>query len=117
MTEITFALCFALCALAVWRAAHFLTRENGPLDLIARLRTALGSSILGHMVDCFHCSSLLFSLPPALWMSSSRRVFPIEWLALWAVACLLERATQKQGKYIRVTQVSTSYIDKVIRGV
>jgi hypothetical protein len=117
MTEIAFALCFALCALAVWRAAHFLIRGNGPLDLIARLRTAFGSSILGHVVDCFYCSSLLFSLLPALWMSNSLRVFPIEWLSLWAVACLLERATQQHVKYVRVTPVSTSYIDKVIRGV
>src|ERR1035438_4187687 len=113
MTEITFVWCFALCALAVWRVAHLLARENGPLDLIARLRTALGSSIPGRLMDCFYCLSLLFSLPPALWMCSSRMGFLIQWLVLSAVACLLERATQKQGKYIRVTPVSTSYMDKI----
>jgi hypothetical protein len=117
MIESTFVLCFALCALAVWRVAHLLARENGPWDLIVRLRIALGSSILGRLMDCFYCLSFLFSLPSALWISSSRMGFLIQWLALSAVACLLERATQKQGKYIRVSPVSTSYMDKVIRGV
>jgi len=87
------------------------------LDLIVRLRAALGSSTLGRLMDCFYCLSFMLSLPPALWLSSGRMGFLILWLALSAVACLLERATQKKGKYIRVSPVSTSYIDKVIRGV
>lgn len=117
MTESTFIWRFALCALAVWRVAHSLARENGPWDLIVRLRTVLGSSILGRLMDCFYCLSFLVSLPLALWMSSSLMGFLIQWMALSAMAFLLELATQKQGKYIRVSQVSTSHMDKVIHGV
>ena len=117
MTESAFAWCFALCALAVWRVAHLLARENGPLDLIVRLRTALGSSMLGRLMDSFYCLSFLISLPPALWMSSSRMGFLVQWLALSVGASLLELATQNQKKYIHVTPVSTSQIDKVIGGV
>jgi hypothetical protein len=36
MIERTYALCFSLCALANWRVAYLLARENGPLHLIAR---------------------------------------------------------------------------------
>jgi len=117
MTEGTSVLCLALCSLAVWRVAHSLARESGPFNLIVRLRAALGSNFLGRVMDCFYCVSFLVSLPPALWMSSSRMGFLVQWLALSAVASLLERATQKQGKYIRVSPVSTSYMDKVISGV
>jgi hypothetical protein len=117
MIEPMFFWCFALCALAVWRVAHLVAKENGPLGLIARLRTALGPSILGRLMDCFYCVSFLVALSPALWISRGRIGFLIQWLALSAVASLLELATQNAKRTIRVTPVSTSYIDKVIRGV
>jgi len=114
----TFVWSFALCALAVWRVAHLLAIENGPLNLVVRLRTALDSSMLGRLMDRFYFLSFLISLPPAIWMSNSLVGFFVQWLALSAVACLLERATQDpQMQRIRITRVSTSYIDKVIRGV
>jgi hypothetical protein len=117
MIEVNYVWCFALCALAVWRAAHLLARESGPWDAIARLRAALGSGVLGRLMDCFYCLSFLIALPPAMWMSSSRMGFLIQWLALSAVACLLERATQRQQNGLRVSAASISYLDKVIRGV
>jgi hypothetical protein len=113
MNRSTFILCFVLCSLAVWRVAHLLARENGPWDLIARLRTALGSGILGSLMDNFYCLSFLVSLPPAIWLSSNRMGFFILWLTLSAVAGLLERTTQRKQRYLRV---SRSYMDKVIRG-
>lgn len=117
MIEGTFALSFALCTLAVWRVAHLLARENGPWDLIASLRDALGSGALGRLMDCFYCLSFLVALPPAIWMSSSPKGFLILWLALSALACLLERVTQRPQSILRITPVSKSYLDKVIRGV
>ncbi len=117
MTEATVVLCFALCVLAVWRVAHLLARESGPQNLIVRLRAALGSGFLGRVMDSFCFVSFLVALPPAIWLSSSRMGFLVQWLALSTVASLLERATQKQGRYIRVTPVSTSHMDEVISGV
>ena len=115
--EINFAGRFVLCALAVWRIAHLLVRENGPWDLIARLRATLGSGVLGRLMDCFYSLSFLISLPPAIWMSSSWIQFLVQWLALSAVACLLERATQGWQRSHRVIPISKSYLDKVIGGV
>ena len=112
--EINFAGSFVLCALAVWRIAHLLVRENGPWDLIARLRATLGSGVLGRLMDCFYTLSFLISLPPAVWMSGNR--FLVPWLALSAVTCLLERAMQGWHKNRRIIPVSTSYLKKVIDG-
>jgi hypothetical protein len=117
MIENIRVLYFALCALAIWPAAHQLARENGPWNLIVRLRVSLGSGILGRLMDNFYCLSFLLSLPPAIWMSRSLMGFFIQWLALSAATCLLGRATQGPYKYIRVSPVSSSYLDKVIRGV
>ena len=117
MIESTYIWGFALCALAAWRVAHLLARENGPWDLIGRLRASLGSSLLGRLMDCFYCLSFLVSLPPAIWMSSTPKGFLIQWMALSAGACLVERATQRPQDAFRVIPVSKSFLDKVIHGV
>lgn len=116
MAEMNYAWRFALCALAIWRIAHLLARENGPWDLILRLRASLGSGVLGRLMDCFYSLSFLISLPPAIWMSSSWTQFLVQWLALSAVACLLEMAVQERQRSRNVIPVSTSYLDKVIGG-
>jgi hypothetical protein len=116
MTEITYALCFALSALAIWRVAHLVARENGPWDLIARLRGNFGSGVLGSLMDCFYCLSFTLALAPALWMSRNWTGFLVQWLALSAAACLAERATQGPQSSFRVSYVSRSYLDKVIGG-
>ena len=117
MIDVNYVWCFALCALAVWRVAHLLAGENGPWDLVRRLRATLGYGMLGRMMDCFYCMSSMIALPPAIWMSGSRMGFLIQWMALSAVACLLEMATQRKLIHIRVKPVSTSYLNKVINGV
>lgn len=116
MIESTFALCFALCALAVWRVAHLLAKENGPWDLLVRLRARLGSGMLGHLMDCFYCLSFWISLPAAICISSSRMGFVIQWLALSAAACLVERAAERLRTNLHATLISTEYLEKVIRG-
>ena len=65
MIDINYAWRFALCALAIWRIAHLLARENGPWDLIGRFRASLGSGVLGRFMDCFYSMSFLISLPLA----------------------------------------------------
>lgn len=107
---------FALCSLAIWRAAHFLTRENCPWSWIVRLRARFAAGLLGRLLECFYCMSFLFALPLALFISTSPLEFLIQWLALSAVAALLERITYGPLKHNHVRPVSKSYLDKVIRG-
>jgi len=117
MIDFTDVWCFVLCALAVWRVAHLLTSENGPWNLILKIRSALGYGLLGRMLTGFYCLSLLTALPPALWMSSSRMGFFLQWMALSAVACLLEKATQKHYGKLLAYPLPAEYLDKVIRGI
>jgi hypothetical protein len=85
---------FVLSALAVWRVTHLLAEEDGPWDLIARLRAWLGSSVFGRLMDCFYCLSLWVSLPLAIWLSSGWIGLLVNWQALSGTACLLERTTR-----------------------
>jgi hypothetical protein len=104
---------FAFFAVATWRVTHLLVGEDGPGDVVLRLRRSAGSSTLGQAMDCFYCASLWVALPFAVvltrelspdarWCSAGapRRLMSRErvatWCALSGAACLLERATDSR---------------------
>jgi hypothetical protein len=89
---------FCLSALAVWRLTHLLTEEDGPWDMIARLRVRLGSSMAGRLIDCFYCVSLWIALPLAVFTSSGWLGLTVHWLALSGAASLLEKVTSRPSQ-------------------
>jgi hypothetical protein len=86
---------FCLSAFAVWRLTHLVTEEDGPWDVIARLRGRLGSGMLGRLIDCFYCVSLWVALPLAVFTSNGWMGLIVHWLALSGAASLLERSTTR----------------------
>ena len=101
---------FVLAALATWRVTHLLTEEDGPADLVLRLRRAAGQSQLGQVMDCFYCASMWVAMPVAALVTSGFAETPSNcpggpgrvrwsrraatWLALSGAACLLEQAVR-----------------------
>jgi hypothetical protein len=83
-----------LAILATWRLTHLLSREDGPADLIARARAALGDGLWGKMLDCFQCLSLWVAAPIALWVAATPLDACLVWLAVSGAACLCERIGQ-----------------------
>jgi hypothetical protein len=81
----------ALTALATWRITHLLSDEDGPGDVVVRLRLRLGSGFWGSLMDCFYCLSLWVAAPLALVVTRVPVEWPLIWLALSGAACLLER--------------------------
>lgn len=82
---------FLLGALATWRAAALLVREDGPYDLLERLRRLLAGTMAGRGLECFYCTSLWVAAPFALWLAGTTPRFFVVWLALSGAAGLLER--------------------------
>ena len=82
---------FVLSVLATWRVAHLLASEDGPWDIIARLRRRLGASMLGRMMDCFGCASLWVALPFSVFVVRDPLAVFVCWLALSGAAMLLEQ--------------------------
>ena len=39
--------------LATWRLTHLLNAEDGPWDILARLRRLAGSGLWAELLDCF----------------------------------------------------------------
>jgi hypothetical protein len=44
-----------LGVLCVWRITHLFQAEDGPWDVIVRLRRVAGDSFVGRLMDCFYC--------------------------------------------------------------
>ena len=82
-----------LGVLAVWRITHFLHAENGPGNIVIRVRDAVGKGAVGNILDCFYCLSVWVAAPIALWLGHSWGERTLLWPALSAGAILLERIT------------------------
>jgi hypothetical protein len=108
---------FTLAVLATWRVTHLLASEDGPADLVARLRGALGEGWIGKLLDCFYCLSLGIAAPMALFVTRD----PVEWLLSWLAAsggaCLLQRAFgEKEAALIEpMPATAQGDIDHVLR--
>jgi hypothetical protein len=79
--------------LGVWRVTHLLDAEDGPWDLVARMRRQLGQGILGRLFDCFYCLSLWVAVPFAWLLGESLAERFLLWLALSGGAIVVERLT------------------------
>jgi hypothetical protein len=80
-----------IAVLATWRVAHLVAHEDGPGDLLARIRRGVKHQGLSRMLDCVFCSSLWLAAPVALWITT----VPVDWLltaiAISGGASLIER--------------------------
>lgn len=101
---------FVLSALAVWRLTHLFAEEDGPWDLVARVRGALGNGFWGRLMDCFYCLSLWFSLPISIWLASGWMGIFLHWQALSGAACLLEKATNREKGETRFGEMAAASI-------
>ena len=78
---------FTLAVLATWRISHLVAFEDGPGEIVARLRRRAPAG-LRRMLDCIYCLSLWVSAPAALWVT---RDWFVTTLAVSGAACVVER--------------------------
>jgi hypothetical protein len=81
---------FVLATLATWRVAYFVSREDGPWQLGARLR-----SIGGRGASCLYCVSVWVAAPLSLLVAGVTGRTLLVWVAISGAACLLDRATER----------------------
>jgi len=84
-----------LGVLCVWRITHLLNAEDGPADVIVRLRRFAGGGFWGDLLDCFYCLSLWVAAPFAVLIGGDGVERLLLWPALSAGAILLERVTRE----------------------
>jgi hypothetical protein len=81
--------------LGVWRITYLLSAEDGPGDLILRLRLFLGRSLAGKAIECFDCLSLWVAIPFALTLGPSWLDRLLWWPALSGGAMAIYRAVSR----------------------
>jgi hypothetical protein len=86
---------FLLAALATWRASALLVREDGPFNVVARVRDAAGRRLAWRVLDCVYCTSLWVAAPAAYWLVGATSEWPVVWFALSGAASLMERVTSR----------------------
>jgi len=94
INESSYGIKLAIAALAAWRVTHLLAHEDGPADIIVKLRSRLGPSFAGSLMDCFNCLSMWIAAPVALYLSRNPLTWIFNWLALSGAACLLQSLTR-----------------------
>jgi len=87
-----------LGALTVWRITHFLQAEDGPWDIVIKLRRSTGNGFWGNLLDCFYCVSVWVAAPIACLIGKSFSERALLWPSLSGVAILLERITNPASK-------------------
>lgn len=84
---------FVGAVLAVWRLTHLLVAEDGPWELIRRMRDAVSAIGLQRLINCFLCCSVWVATAVALFLGGTWRQVALAIPALSGGAILLERAT------------------------
>lgn len=80
-----------LSVLATWRVSHLISQEDGPFDVIVRLRGRAGDGVLGKLMDCPYCLSLWIAAPMALLLAREPVAWCVAWLAISGGSSLLEK--------------------------
>jgi len=77
--------------LTVWRITHFFQAEDGPWDIVNRVRRLAGEGFWGKLLDCFYCLSVWVAAPIALLIGENWFERAFLWPSFSAGAILLER--------------------------
>lgn len=88
----------ALGILTVWRVTHLLNAEDGPWNLLVRLRRLAGHGFWASLLDCFYCLSLYISAPLAYVLGDGWSERLLLWPAMSAGAIILERLTASRSE-------------------
>lgn len=85
---------FLVSVLATFRVAHLLAREDGPFDLVVRLRQLAGSGGFGRLLDCPWCLSIWVAAPFAALLARSWGEGVLLWLGISGGATLADMAAE-----------------------
>lgn len=91
--------------LCTWRLTHFLNAEDGPWDVVVRLRERAREGFWADLLDCFYCLSFWLAAPFAVLVGATYLEKGLLWLAFSAGAILLERITEREAGPSPITYI------------
>ena len=82
--------------LATWRVTYFFQAEDGPWDIVVRLRRFVGNGFWGTLLDCFYCLSVWIAAPFACWLGETWGERFFLWLSFSGGASIIHKITNRQ---------------------
>lgn len=86
---------YLIVVIVVWRLTHLISSEDGPFDLIIKIRKFAGNSFFGKLMDCFYCLSIWIGLLCACYVANSWQEIIAMTLFYSGASILLEKLTNK----------------------
>lgn len=86
---------YAIVVIIVWRITHLISSEDGPFDLIIKLRKLAGNTFFGKLMDCFYCLSVWIGLLCACFVTDDIKEIIILSIFYSGASILLEKLTNK----------------------
>ena len=86
---------YLVLVIVTWRLTHLISAEDGPFDLIIKIRKLAGNSFFGKLMDCFYCLSIWMGLLAAFYVSREAIEIIILCLYYSGASILLEKITNK----------------------
>ncbi len=86
---------YFIIIVVVWRLTHLISAEDGPFDLIIKLRKLFGNSFFGKLMDCFYCLSIWIGFACACYAGNNLKEIIILTLYYSGTSILLEKLTNK----------------------
>ena len=86
---------FIIILLAVWRLTHLIQAEDGPFEIIYKIRLLMGDGFFGKLMDCFYCVSIWIAAIPSFYYGYDILSKIIFTFAFSGGAILLEKLTNK----------------------
>ncbi len=94
---------FLIAALATWRLAFLLAREQGPWDILGRFRQA-ASGVTTELLRCVKCVGLWVAIPFAFFVRGDWWELIVIWLALAGVTALIDELTRPPFEWQEVRE-------------
>lgn len=82
---------FVLSVFAAWRITHLISKEDGPFDLIYRIRKHIGQGFFAKLLDCFYCLSIWVAIPFGIWIGTTVVEKIVCIIAVSGAACIIQK--------------------------
>jgi hypothetical protein len=86
---------YFILVIVVWRITHLIASEDGPFEIIFKIRKMFGETFFGKLMDCFYCLSIWVGFVAAF--ATSYQIKEILLLTFYysGASILLEKQTNK----------------------
>ncbi len=86
---------YLIITIVVWRLTHLINSEDGPFDMIIKIRKVVGNSFFGKLMDCFYCLSIWIGFTCACYVTIEIKEVIILTLFYSGTSILLEKLSNK----------------------